>query len=244
MRHTLKAVFDRSSDARHALDELLASGYPSADLALSEIARTGPADDAGHTGVATSIRHTAARLLGALHHKDAETQRHVVTLTTDTDPAAERAAIIIARFHPSGLEDTLDAPAPRAAPEGASMRRRYPPGTAPGALQHHPHEDSHYFGTQDASAPPAGNTYRETLGSIARWSTPDDEDALAFIPDAPTDLRQDDALHAGEGGPGQAWEDVEPVLKSDWERRHGDSTAAAWDKVKMAVRHGWERTRH
>jgi len=244
MRHTLKAVFDRSSDARHALDELLASGYPSTDVALSDIAPTGPAADEGHTGVPASIRHTAARLLGALHHKDAEMQRHVVTLTTDTDPAAERAAIIIARFHPAGLEDTLDATAPRASAEDAPMRRRYPPGTAPGALQHHPHEDSHYFGTQNASAPPAGNTFRETLGSIAQWSTPDDEDALAFIPDAPTDLRHDDAMLAAEGGPGQAWEDVEPVLKSDWERRHGDSAAAAWDKVKMAVRHGWERTRH
>jgi len=243
MRHTLKAVFDHSSDARHALDELLASGYPRADLALSDIAPTGPAADEGHAGVATSIRHTATRLLGALQHKDAATQRHVVTLTTDTDPAAERAAIIIARFHPAGLDDIRDEPAPRAAPEGAPMRRRYPPGTAPGALQHRPHEDSHYFGTQNASAPPAGNTYRETLGSIAQWSAPDDEDALAFMPDAPTDLRHDDAMRAADA-PGQTWEDVEPVLKSDWERRHGGSAAAAWDKVKMAVRHGWERARH
>ena len=36
MRHTLKAVFDQRSDAQHALDALLASGYPRADMALGE----------------------------------------------------------------------------------------------------------------------------------------------------------------------------------------------------------------
>jgi hypothetical protein len=239
MRHTLKAVFDHRSDAQHVLDELLASGYPGTDLALSDIA-----DDDHEAGLATSIRHGAARLLGALHHKDAATRRHVVTLTTESDPAAERAAGIIAHFHPAGLEDIRDEPAPRPAQETAPIRRRYPPGTAPGALQHHPHEDSHYFGTQNASAPPAGNTFRESLGSIAQWSDPDEEDPLAYIPAPPPDLPRDDAMRAREGAVGQTWEDVEPVLKSDWERRHGDSAAAAWDKVKMAVRHGWERARH
>jgi hypothetical protein len=155
MRHTLKAVFEHRSDAQQVLDELLASGYPRADIALSDIATTGPADDEGHaTGLGASIRHAAARLLGTLHHKDAETHRHIVTLTTESDPAAARAAGIIGNHHPAGLEDIHDERDPgdrRADVAGAgtgsaTMRRRYPPGTAPGSLQHRPHEDSHYFG--------------------------------------------------------------------------------------------------
>jgi hypothetical protein len=112
--------------------------------------------------------------------------------------------------------------------------RDYPPGTEPGALQHHPHEDSHYFGTQNASAPPAGNTFQETMGSIAQWSTPEDDDMWA-VPPGGIDVRADDAA------PGQTWEDVEPGLRSDWERRHGGGLASTWDNVKTAIRHGWER---
>lgn len=232
MRHTLKAVFDHRSDAQHVLDELLASGYPRADLALADISTTEP------TGLGATLRHTAARLLGTLHHQDVETHRHVVTLTTESDPEAERASGIIARAHPADLEDIRDER--DAVATSAAPRRRYPPGTAPGSLQHHPHEDSHYFGTQNAAAPPAGNTYQETLGSIARWSAPDEEDP--FTLGAPAEPAED--LRTGDTGPGQAWEDVEPALKSDWERRHPGSAAAAWDKVKAALRHGWERARH
>jgi hypothetical protein len=232
MRHTLKAVFEHRSDAQHLLDELLASGYPRADLALADISTTEP------TGLGATLRHTAARLLGTLHHETAETHRHVVTLTTESDPEAERASGIIARAHPAGLEDILDEHAAWAT--SAAPRRRYPPGTAPGALQHHPHEDSHYFGTQNAGAPPAGNTYQETLGSIARWSAPDEEDPFTLGPPA----EPDEDLRAGDKGSGQAWEEVEPALKNDWERRHPGSAAAAWDKVKAAMRHGWERARH
>jgi hypothetical protein len=223
MRHTLKAVFDRPSDARHALDALLASGYPRADMALSNVPATGP--DA-------SLRHTAARLLGTLYHRHAQPgdkrERHVVTLTTGTDPEAARAAGIMGQYHPAGLEDIPDEGHQAA----LAPRRDYPPGTAPGALQHHPHEDSHYFGTQNADEPPAGNTFKERMGSIARWDNPD-EDATWAAPAGGEAPRSD-----------QAWEDVEPALKRDWEQRHAGSEASAWDKVKLAMRHGWERMHH
>jgi hypothetical protein len=223
MRHTLKAVFDRPSDARHALDALLASGYPRADMALSNVPAPGPD---------TSLRHTVARMLGTLYHRHAQPggtrEHHIVTLTTGTDPEAARAAGIMGQYRPTGLEDIPDESHQAA----LAPRRDYPPGTAPGALQHHPHEDSHYFGTQNADEPPAGNTFKERLGSIARWDNAD-EDAVWAAP-------------AGSGAPrsDQAWEDVEPALKNDWERRHAGSEASAWDKVKLAMRHGWERMHH
>jgi hypothetical protein len=227
MRHTLKAVFDQPSDAQHALDALLASGYRRADMALSSLPATGPD---------TSLRHTAARLLGTLYHRHAQPgdtrERHIVTLTTGTDPEAARATGIMGQYRPAGVEDIPDEGDPAAWTGTVASRRDYPPGTAPGALQHHPHEDSHYFGTQDADAPPAGNTFKETMGSIARWDNPD-EDATWAAP-------------AGEKAPqsDQAWEDVEPALKREWEYRHAGSAASAWDKVKLAMRHGWERMHH
>jgi hypothetical protein len=222
MRHTLKAVFDHRSDAEHVLDELLASGYPRADMALVDLSTTAPG---------SSLRQTAARLLDVLHLRHAQQSgRHLVTLTTASDPDAERATGIIAHHHPAGLEDLNDEGDAGLWTGTFVPRRDYPPGTAPGALQHRPHEDSHYFGTQNAYDPPAGNTFKETMGSIARWDTPDDE-----------------ALWAGprpESRPAETWEEAEPALKSDWESRHAGIGASAWDKVRTAVRHGWERTMH
>jgi hypothetical protein len=239
MRHTLKAVFAHQSDAQHVLDELLASGYPRAAMALSSPATTGPGGT-GHTaGLGASLRHAAARFAARHHwHVDADAgtpaaERHVLTLTTESEPDAERAAAIIAQCNPAGLEDIPDNVDPGAGTWIGPMPRRYPPGTAPGALQHRPHEESRYFGTQNAEAPPAGNTFQETMGTIAQWSAPDDGDTWTR-PAGGSDSRAS----------GQAWDDVEPGLKSDWERRHAGSEASTWDKVKTAMRHGWERTMH
>jgi hypothetical protein len=229
MRHTLKAVFDHRSDAEHVLDELLASGYPRADMALVDLSTTAPG---------SSLRQTAARLLDVLHLRHAQQSgRHLVTLTTASDPDAERATGIITHHHPAGLEDLNDEGDAGLWTGTFVPRRDYPPGTAPGALQHRPHEDSRYFGTQNAYDPPAGNTFKETMGSIARWDNPD-EDATRAAPAGDAHVRAD------AGRPDQTWEDVEPALKSDWERRHAGSEASAWDKVKLAMRHGWERMHH
>jgi hypothetical protein len=38
---------------------------------------------------------------------------------------------------------------------------------------------------------------------------------------------------------GRRWEDVEPELRTDWERRYPDG---GWERFKAAVRRGWERT--
>jgi hypothetical protein len=234
MRHTLKAVFDQRSDAQHALDALLASGYPRADMALSNVPTTEPD---------TSLRHSVARLLGTLYHRHAQhddtsmRERHLVTLTTASDPEAARAVGIMGQYRPAGVEDLHDEGEPAARTAAAAPRRDYPPGTAPGALQHHPHEDSHYFGTQAADAPPAGTTFKETLGSIAQWGNPDD--------DAAWTMRAGGAgQRSGADRSDGTWDDVEPALKSDWERRHAGSEAFSWDKVKLAMRHGWERMHH
>jgi hypothetical protein len=169
MRHTLKAVFKRRRDAQHVLDELLACGYSRTDTEISNA-----------EGLAMSVRHRLARLIASRLHRHAAQDtgaantgtantgtanagtpmagHHVVTLTADSEPDAERAIQIIQRFHPVGIEDL---PSEWDHDPAATIRADCPPGTEPGALQYRSYESSYYFGTQNAAAPPTGNTYEE-----------------------------------------------------------------------------------
>jgi hypothetical protein len=164
MRHTLKAVFKRRRDAQHVLDELLACGYSRTDTEISNA-----------EGLAVSVRHRLARLIASRLHRHppqdtgaADTRtastgtaiagHHVVTLTADSEPDAERAIQIIQRFHPVGIEDL---PSEWDHDPAATAIEDCPPGTEPGALQYRSHESSYYFGTQNADAPPRGNTFEE-----------------------------------------------------------------------------------
>lgn len=40
---------------------------------------------------------------------------------------------------------------------------------------------------------------------------------------------------------GRKFDEVEPNLRTDWERQHGSTTGLQWDKAKMAVRDSWDR---
>ena len=37
------------------------------------------------------------------------------------------------------------------------------------------------------------------------------------------------------------WDEVEPDLRSNWEKQHAGSTGSTWENMKAAVRHGWDR---
>jgi hypothetical protein len=104
MRHTLKAIFDKRSDAQHLLDKLLASGYKHADPTTAD---TGHDEDFG-----ASVRHTISRIFGKQHHEDpappqddSADAQHVVTLTSESEPDAKRAARIIENADPNDIEE-------------------------------------------------------------------------------------------------------------------------------------------
>jgi hypothetical protein len=163
----LKAVFNRRSDAQHVLNELLACGYSRTDTEISNA-----------EGLAASVRHRLARLVASRLHKhttqeagESMSGRHVVTLTADSEPDAERAVHIIQRFHPVGIEDL---PSEWDHESIATIRPDCPPGTEPGALQYRSRDSSYYFGTQSAAAPPMGNTFEEPTADRGRWGPPDD----------------------------------------------------------------------
>jgi hypothetical protein len=180
MRHTLKAVFNRRSDAQHALDELLACGYSRTDTEISDA-----------EGLATSVRHRLARLLasGLRRHTTAEASaamsgRHVVTLTADSEPDAERATHIIQRFRPVGIEDR---PSEWDHDPAATIPSACPPGTEPGALLYRSRANSPYFGTQNADSPPIGNTFEEPMSDGGWWRGPDDRGPRQRRPASPPD---------------------------------------------------------
>jgi hypothetical protein len=255
MRHTLKAVFDQRSDAQHVLDELLASGYASADAALSSAPEGGEHAE----GLGASVRHTLEKLFGPWQHKHAMADsdalmhgRHVVTLTADSEPAAERAVGIMKRFGPLGIEDLHDEESGTGTRGTAAGGPRpvYPPGTEPGALQNRSPEDSHYFGTQYAESPPTGNTYEETMGEDSQWRRPDEGPRRARAPsplaDADSGSRDNDMaayrygkeMHASDKYRNRSWDEAESSLKSGWEARA--TAAATWDGARAAVRSGWD----
>jgi hypothetical protein len=183
MRHTLKAVFNRRSEAQHVLDELLACGYSRTDTEISTA-----------EGLAATVRHRLARLVASRLHKhtteDAGASmsgRHVVTLTADSEPDAERAVHIIQRFHPVGLEDLPS----EWDHESARMPAACPPGTEPGALQYQSRGNSPYFGTQNANSPPIGNTFEEPMSDGGRWGRADERAPRARKAVPPADADTD-----------------------------------------------------
>jgi hypothetical protein len=222
MRHTLKAVFNHRSDAQHVLDELLASGYSRAGTAISDA-----------EGLGAALRHTLARLFAARQHTGTTPDAgapmqggHVVTLTADSEPDAERATAIIERFAPVAIEDHLDEWDHHSA---GGMPAFYPRGTGPGALQNRSREASHYFGTQNAESPPTGNTFEETMGNVSQWGQPDD-DIPAY--------GYGKAMHDSDRNRNRSWDEVEPDLKSGWEMR--DTGASTWTGSNAAIRRGWD----
>lgn len=272
MRHTLKAVFDRQSDAQHVLDELLASGYLRADLTLSNTSTSaareaddGPASGAHATGMRTMVQHAVDRLLRSGRHEQAQAYDeppmrggHLVTLLADSEPDAERAVGIIQRFGPVGIEDihddrdSADARQPKPGTDIGGAAASYPPGTAPRAMLHYTHENPRYFGTQDAESPPVGNTFQEPSGKASEWDKPDDDGtglprawpASGSASDG-TDtpaIRYGSDMRESDANRNRSWDEAEPSLKAGWAARH-PGLLSAWDNVKDAVRHGWERVK-
>lgn len=243
MRHTLKAVFENRSDAQHVLEELLASGYTHADVALSDDAGDTPGTE-HHEGLGATVRHAFEKLFGARHHDDAAQpsgeamhNQHIVMFTTESEPEAERAASIIGRFGPAGIEESHEQSDQFSAdaylPGVAALSTVYPPGTEPGSLQFRSFDNGRYLGTQSAASPPHGDTYQDSMGAGTRWGHPDEMAAYHYGKD----------MGASDAYRDHTWDEAEPSLKIGWERRYPRGEFLAWNRIKAAVRQGWDFVR-
>lgn len=129
MQHTLIAVFDNHNDAVSAKNELLSSGFSSADVRLSHgnedpsiassgVTPAGSMTDTGATrtddepGIGTSIKNFFSDIFGTdndEHHakySNAVAQgSHVLTVNTDSEPEVERAADIVERYGPVDIDE-------------------------------------------------------------------------------------------------------------------------------------------
>ena len=129
MQHTLIAVFDNHNDAVSAKNELLSSGFSSADVRLSHgnedpslassgVTPAGSTTDTSVTrtddepGIGTSIKNFFSDIFGAdndEHHtkySNAVAQgNHVLTVNTDSEPEVERAADIVERYGPVDIDE-------------------------------------------------------------------------------------------------------------------------------------------
>jgi hypothetical protein len=248
MRHTLKAFFAHQSDARHLLDELLASGHPHTNVTLSSELPAGQVDrlvlDGEDAKAGGSVKRFAARLLGSGQHKRGSAYsdefargHHVVTVAAGSEPDAARTIAIIERFHPVGIEDhdeewdrnSVGAGTPGAGVDAAKMGRVYAPGTEPGALQDRAHEDSRYFGTQSADSPPTGNTFAETMGADSQWAHTDD--GRLHVPRPAPFANSDNAVH----------DDYMAAYRYGKEMRTSDRYRnRSWDEAELGLSSGWE----
>jgi uncharacterized protein (TIGR02271 family) len=125
MQHTLVAIFDNRSDAQSAMDELLASGFARTDVNVSSADGSAPtgstasasavADGTHDEGIGASIKHFFSNLFGDEHDEHAHRYagavtggRHVLTVTTQSEPEVERAADVVERFGPVDIDERHD----------------------------------------------------------------------------------------------------------------------------------------
>ena len=132
MQHTLVAVFDNNADARSAMDELLAAGFPREDVRMSgdtsAAGLTGSASSTTtrsatttssdtDTGIGSSIKHFFSDLFGSDDDDNQRLSRYegavsggkcVITLSADSLPEVERAADIVERFGPIDIDEHSD----------------------------------------------------------------------------------------------------------------------------------------
>ena len=244
MERILSAIFDNRRDADAAIAELVLSGFPRAAIRLGggdpdeAMAAPGqaPGDPVGRPGAGAAqsggnFFHTLFGTDNSVHVRGidgAVTHSHqVLTVALPSLTEVERAAAIVERYGPLDIDsiavgtaavDAATAPPPASHYQSGplSQQQAEPPG-AP-----------HTAGSAQGPSRPPRDSAAETYPGDEHY----DEYAPAYL------YGLDMATHEQHGG--KEWQEAEPALRGEWERRHPQS---AWDKFRHAVRHGWDKLR-
>lgn len=234
MRHTLTAVYADRNTAQRALDELLASGYPDAELALATAPVTGDAaspvwQDPPGTSTARFLSRLfdharsdpVADVPGPLPHES-----YILTLATHSEAEAERAASLVPDFVRVDREDN-------------SWQPRRQLRNAPGALQYYGRGPEHYYGTREADdTSTIGTTFREPMLPAGQW--PDTAPDVPLGAAALAAYRFGRDLHDSDRYRNRSWDEAGTELRQAWETR--DPAGPDWDASAAAIRTGWDST--
>jgi len=184
MQHTLIAVFDNRSDAQLAKDELLASGFSSSSVQLSEESAgdsAGTSIGGGTTKSASSepksigagIKNFFSDIFGsdsndhAQKYSNAVTYgHHVLTVTASSEEEVERAADLIERFGPVDIDEkSAEWSGTTATGSAGAMRMGSGTGSLQGASSMSQQSDDPTLRQQQTlqESVPQGGTYQAPL---------------------------------------------------------------------------------
>ena len=235
MQHLLLAVFEHRSDARAAMDELLASGFDASDLRLSEgdpVNALHAEPDNGGIGAFFKAIFGVDRSQAAQMYADAVTRGHVVLTLCGSDPEAlARAADIVDDFGAIDIEARQEQWRGAAALRtGAGVRQDGAPGARQSAEPDRP------------PAPAAEPVQRSRRGGARLYQQPEplalQRRAIDHMFD-PADLP---ALQPQSPEPGpDSFEQLAPhhdaAFRHHWRTTYADS-GEAFDDYAPAYRYG------
>lgn len=194
MQHTLIAVFDNHADATSAKNELLSSGFSSADVRLSHGDETAPGgsmssvspststsaststSDDNEPGIGASIKNFFSDLFGSdtddysnKYSNAVQRGNHVLTVNTDSEPEVERAADIVERFGPIDIDEQSEK---WAGSTGMAMGGAGSMSGSTSSMSLQSDNDRLPLNQQSLNDPnPMGTTYQEPMGSRDELST-------------------------------------------------------------------------
>jgi len=274
MQHTLIAVFDNRVDAHKACEALVAAGFAQQQVLLTEGEPGGQTEHGDGHAVGARIRHFFSDLFGIDRSEHAQmyagavtSGHHVLTLTADSAPEAERAADIVARFGPVDIDEHAQewsgpgaAQAMPSPPAGASMQRADPGAEA--ARQPSPRQPAMQGGSMQggtaasgpqpwAGQPDSGGTANPVVddalqvgkravrsGGVRIYQRRTEVEIALLAPEDDTDFRRH---WRGQTGAGGSYDEYAPAYAfGSAMARHGQYQGQRWDEVESTLRSDWE----
>jgi hypothetical protein len=258
MQHTLAAIFEEQSQAQHALDDLVASGFSRNDVRLSQGGAEPQAsgNQAGSSpddqSLRAEIRSFFVEVFGPsrdvgeaeLYSEAIRRGNYVLTVNVLEDELVDRATDVLDRYDPVDIDEQVSQwkSGGWAAPESMRQNTAQDSGSEAqrGGVRVYPRSST---GQSYAAGSEGGSEESAQLADVddtyyrEHWNS-NYADAGDKYEDYAPAYQYGSRLAGSDRYQGRRWNDVESDVRSDWESRNPGST---WEKFKAAIRHGWER---
>jgi hypothetical protein len=265
MDHTLIAIFDNEAHAQNALNDLMAAGFPRADVHIRQSNPSGmpqsplsSADDAaGHQSLGAKIESFFQNLFGGdnsdLYNEANKRGNPFLLMLARDDDGLMRATDLLNRHNAidirecssqwEGPEQSTDvSAASNASRSDAAVTPAATESAAPAGMtaQRQTAQAGHHPGGQEMAALTGLAEPGMVPGDMefrSHWQTSYSHQGGRYEDYAPA-YQYGSTLQTDERYKGRGWDEIEPQLRADWEARHADSP---WENAKEAVRAAWEK---